>query len=703
MKKVHRSRFVAIGYFGNTPYNVKMSDLEFAVPTGIKEISEAVIGVYDESTLELSNVNIKADDKTKKIPRLFYGQDVTDDNTLKMQNVTISDISLDQIVSVLKNVEIDGLKFEGNVSEFLLSHISGTVENSSFKFTNTADEKIRAVIRLLETDELTMLNSEVTDIPANVDTDNEAEKDTQIALYDETSKIYMDDKTSSYFADEAMAKITAAEGYYKDGNEIKKSNSVFNDTASANGVTVKLDGLRLNDYEGTEIDHTADATYDVVVSTVKRADKTMVEEIAKDASNNGQEVIAYDITVTKTVDGNTEEVAVKKQKVTLTLPVAIPQDKRNSVKLYHVVGDTKEQIDILSISEDGKTITFIAPSFSAYVITYNADPIAENDITPDITVAFEQVGTKQNEYDIVLKATNGKKINGLMTADLTFALTQGTGNVSYDITPAANMNLLEQGENRFEFHFDGVNAHNVTGDRVVIGTVVFGGYCKDAEFKIDETAATNVVHTTKAENSIVDEYTTGGTKNLSVANAKVAPLTIKEETKELTIKVSFPNSVSDNAAAYQDMKVSIVSENSNEEIELGSAEAPMENGGYTITKELVKNTKYTVTVSGAGYRTARYNVMMNENKTLNFWNNVMGMATEIETGNSASEKKTTFLAGELVKDGQINIYDLSAVVSYFGQSTADKTQAWDYAKYDLDRDGTIDSRDIAYVLASWGN
>lgn len=36
-----------------------------------------------------------------------------------------------------------------------------------------------------------------------------------------------------------------------------------------------------------------------------------------------------------------------------------------------------------------------------------------------------------------------KKINGLLTADLTFSLTQGTtGLVNYEITPAANMSLL---------------------------------------------------------------------------------------------------------------------------------------------------------------------------------------------------------------------------------------------------------------------
>ncbi|MBQ7096667.1 MAG: hypothetical protein IJN96_01170, partial [Clostridia bacterium] len=60
-----------------------------------------------------------------------------------------------------------------------------------------------------------------------------------------------------------------------------------------------------------------------------------------------------------------------------------------------------------------------------------------------------------------------------------------------------------------------------------------------------------------------------------------------------------------------------------------------------------------------------------------------------------------FLAGDIVKDNNINIYDLSAVVSYFNTKTT--TSAYDAnAKYDLNRDGVIDSKDVAYVLVSWG-
>ena len=95
---------------------------------------------------------------------------------------------------------------------------------------------------------------------------------------------------------------------------------------------------------------------------------------------------------------------------------------------------------------------------------------------------------------------------------------------------------------------------------------------------------------------------------------------------------------------------------------------------------------------------------MTADKTLNFWNNVLDANNKqvIEVGARDEDKVTkNFLAGDIVKDNNINIYDLSAVVAYFGTEMA--TNEYNkYAKYDLNRDGVIDSKDVAYVLVSWG-
>ena len=169
--------------------------------------------------------------------------------------------------------------------------------------------------------------------------------------------------------------------------------------------------------------------------------------------------------------------------------------------------------------------------------------------------------------------------------------------------------------------------------------------------------------------------------------------------------------MNENAAEYQDMTVEISGGdlagavktfklgNTNSDVDANTKTVAMTNGAYTVSAELTQNITYNVTVSGAGYRTARHTVNMSDDKVLNFWNNVKSEETEVEVGNTDTKMIKNFLAGDIVKDGNINIYDLSAIVSYFNPLTtslADK-----YAKYDLNRDGKIDMMDISIILTSW--
>jgi hypothetical protein len=493
-----------------------------------------------------------------------------------------------------------------------------------------------------------------------------------------------------------------AKGYYSKDNQdgtfsVLQSAAKVIDNAKSAGVKVTLDNLEKN----SAIDKTADATYNVVLDTVKPEDKAAVDEIKN--ANPNKTVIAYDIYVEKTENGIKSEVKdVTNQKVTLKLPTKVKEG--GEVKVYH----NGIEINDVAISEDRMSVSFTAPSFSAYTFVYDADALTDSDITKNVKVEFEKV--TDSEYDIVLKATEAnKKINGLLTADLTFSLTQGTtGLVNYEITPAANMSLLVNG-NRYTFSFDGTNAHSATGDEIVIGKVVFDGYCTGANFKVDTTSAdaVNKLHTTEAVDSIVDEYLTNGdgtnTGKLDAA-ASIDGINLTQETANLTVNVSFPNAVMNQAATYQDMKVTVSGNGVNEEVKLGEGVdgVTFANDTYTVefTNKLVKGNTYTVTVSGAGYRTARYTVSMTGAKTLNFWNNVKTVPAYVEE-NVGNPTNTNFLAGDIVKDGQINIYDLSAVISYFGTDNLVDNHPT-YAKYDLNRDGVIDSKDVAYVLVSWG-
>ena len=124
--------------------------------------------------------------------------------------------------------------------------------------------------------------------------------------------------------------------------------------------------------------------------------------------------------------------------------------------------------------------------------------------------------------------------------------------------------------------------------------------------------------------------------------------------------------------------------------------------GYMAEAELPYNTIYTVVLEGAGYRTARYSVNLSENKTLNFWNNIKKEPKEVEDGLASSKTTHNFLIGDIIKDDKINIYDLSAVLSYFGAKNISDSNNPAYIKYDLNRDGVIDSKDVAYILIAWG-
>ena len=125
---------------------------------------------------------------------------------------------------------------------------------------------------------------------------------------------------------------------------------------------------------------------------------------------------------------------------------------------------------------------------------------------------------------------------------------------------------------------------------------------------------------------------------------------------------------------------------------------PVEADNYSadkatvVAEDLTANLKYTITVTGDGYRTARKTVLVaeGENAPVLFWNNVKDDTTQ---------EYKNFLAGDIVMDNVINIYDLSAVVSYFGSVEIEENS--EYIRYDLNRDGTIDSKDVAMVLVSW--
>ena len=335
--------------------------------------------------------------------------------------------------------------------------------------------------------------------------------------------------------------------------------------------------------------------------------------------------------------------------------------------------------------------------------------VEETLLVDEIKVEFVPSSEAEGEkvYNINITA-DGNVINRLNSVDLTFLFTQVEGENAYEIIASNSevaVNPVDNSKVRYEFHYNGkTDVTTDTNATITIGQVKFTGYGKFS-FAVDANANdTNAAHATKLFDNIVDTFVPGGiladgteVGDFDISDDTITDIEITVPTRTLTINITFPNAVENNVADYQDMTVTIVGGTVNETIALGT-----DGEAYNFTRELPYNTAYTVTVSGAGYRTARYTVTMTDDKQLNFWNNVMDEAQIVEIGKDSSVAKVTFLAGDIVKDNNINIYDLSAVVSYFG-TTTDVSAYSDYAKYDLNRDGVIDSKDVAYVLVSWNN
>lgn len=383
-------------------------------------------------------------------------------------------------------------------------------------------------------------------------------------------------------------------------------------------------------------------------------------------------------------------------------------------------GEFNGKIQVYDVNKKGKTSisggtfntdvsNYCAPGFSLKLVNgkYVVDDSADT-----LKLTFKKHTDDERVYDIVLNG-DGKDINRLNTVHFTFAL--DNPNMTYAIKTAKGMSTIYPDNNEYVFYYDGKDGFGDTdrpdtGSKITIGTVTFDGFGK---FTFKATAG-KATATTTTDNLVTEFVTTGeagkGTLKIGDAENMIKDAEIKVPTQKLTVNVAMEHNVGDNTEAYQDMTLAISGGDLAGKVleyKLGDAEntaiTKAMNGAmvasYQIKADLTKDRIYTVTVSGAGYRTSRYTVTMTEDKTMNFWNNDK---TNEVTVIDDEKAKTTFLAGELVRDGKIDIYDLSAVVAYFGQKNIDKTQASKFAKYDLNRDGKIDIMDISIVLTSWG-
>ncbi len=341
-------------------------------------------------------------------------------------------------------------------------------------------------------------------------------------------------------------------------------------------------------------------------------------------------------------------------------------------------------------------------------------------VTENITVSLEPT-ENANKYDVVLTADDNTEIHRFLSAELNITLTPDGA----DKTPISIKNIVGNEEYGVEvikpeyntstiwgFHLGeatDITVKEFTGSELTIATIELAGY-GEGELTVAAHANNKVQAIQSKDNNNVKFYTVDATTLVLPTEADEINLLVP--TKALTIEITFVNPIEDQVKAYQDMTVTVEGKDI-ETItkELGtdgdvqlvtSADGKIVQYVITLNDELTENNSYNIKVEGAGYRTAEYRVTMTEDKIVYFWNDASKDGKEIEKDVSAPVK-ATFLAGDIAEDNIIDKYDLAAVVSYFGKYDLTSSDAtYKYAKYDLNRDGNIDSEDIAYVLASFG-
>ena len=402
--------------------------------------------------------------------------------------------------------------------------------------------------------------------------------------------------------------------------------------------------------------------------------------------------------------------------------------------------DYTENGNVIHINES-YLATITGTQELVFAFATGASPKLTVNVTPAATgatlILAERTATdkyfNESKQDADTTANNGSEEGLIVVADPTAPVTNFLGvqftisnnaNVGYDavkyeIVPADGFALLyDDATGLYEINVkpvDGVRpavSEAAAGKGIVIGKLVYnGGYGKGT------ISAENVMLTVeKSDNTY---------KEISATNAGFEfKYDIPEPAKNLKVVVDLSKHYAkvDNVKAYQNMKLRVYSARlgfidfdlGTDSVAYSEKNGTLETTGavaydpaektYTLTLEkLPAFDKYTVFVSGDGYRDAKVQFDLNENTTVNFWNNANDSAiAEIskETSGIVKTAKKNFLAGDIIMNGVIDIYDLSAVSSYYGKSNLTAGDK-DFIQYDLNRDGKVNLDDISILLAGW--
>lgn len=355
------------------------------------------------------------------------------------------------------------------------------------------------------------------------------------------------------------------------------------------------------------------------------------------------------------------------------------------------------------LNDENEILTVEPPANVIGDIVYGT--VSESVLTDKITVNLVPTDN-ESVYDIVLDG-NYKEIYEFVLAELQFVnnstTLSGTA-MNYEITGTNDINVIPTTDkpDRYGFYLkDGAVDKRITDTKIKIGTVTFPEQGA-ISFKVDANNSTVVA---TEYNTHLEKYYTAADENAKLtADANGIDSTIAAKTRDVAINVDFAHTL-DNTGWNGNHQITVTLKDAFGNI-VGETAHPLtiENNAGTYTFADVPVGRITVTLKAPGFRTFTYTTTVEEGVNeddalvLSFWNDTKRDAEKaVEIGGRTMENN--FVVGDIAMDYIVDKYDLAAVTSYYGTyGLTDENKI----KYDLNRDGSIDITDVAYVLHNFG-
>lgn len=538
-----------------------------------------------------------------------------------------------------------------------------------------------------------------------------------------------------------------------DATNVTEADRIKLSEALTDEVLTKLSKLIVDNYSNITVNEKVDGVampYSALALVPSDASVAFAPIIGVASENYDVEVTdtkakkkAMNISLGATVDGNTLEVSVPlmKQKVVVDIPTEWDLTGNEPVSVYH--GQTKLNV---TVDKNNKTVSFFVESFSDFMLVGTEADETTGTRTNQVKYLIEQVDPENapEKFALSIVPTDNNQIIRFANAPMKILFkddgideSEAMKNLSIKIDAATGIEFVERKDiekDETKSVIGGIEFVAKIADNDNLLTVAPNTSLKIADIEVTGNGKfyvyTDAIYSDD-RNIYMESLDSNQAETAQVRTGTYGAFEIPEKELELKLNLDFgKNVIVSEDAEYIDMTITLKGLNSKKEytVKVGTITAEDEAAGveglklYTVdgictakgSIMLPANDSYDFVITGVGYRDFRGSVLLDEVKTINLWTyaattNLNGIETPkynavISTATGDEDtimKDKTFLVGDIYMDNIVDVYDLSAVLSYYGKTDIQTGEK--YVAHDLNRDGKINSADLAYVQVSYGN